>query len=174
MIALIAILFFATACADPAPASVVNYGPGSGEATTPPAPPGLPPEAFDETKYVVNEAEAISIASQHVPAEVAAHAKIVPGKEVYGNYNTGEIHFAWEVIFMDISVTRAWLGWVDDGQQTILQGQEPYNEIVVRLDAVTGEFTSRTACFAMQLGGPGYVPPTVTPWTPAVSDNASE
>ena len=109
-VTLIAVLFSANACAGPAPASVTNYGPGSGETTTPPSTGssdlGLPPAAFDESKWVVTEAEAIAIANEHVPAAVAAHARITTGKEIYGNTNTGEIHYDWQVIYGAILVTR--------------------------------------------------------------------
>lgn len=181
MVALIAVLFSASSCADPVPASAMEYGPGSGaEATTSPPPPGLPPEApgvppggpLDPTEWKVTEAEAISIASQYVPPELAANARVVANMEVYGNFKTGERQIAWYVGFLDISVTREWLGWQPDAQTT-LEGEEPYNEIVVRLDGVTGEFMSRMAYFALPLGGPGIAPPEITPWTPAASDNSS-
>ena len=181
VIALIAVLFTASACAEPMPASVMEYGPGSGEATNPPSPSGLLPEApgvpprgpLDPTEWKVTEAEAISIASGHVPTELAANAKVVANMEVYGNSRTGERHIAWYAAFLDISVTRAWLGWQPDAQTT-LEGEGPYNIIVVRLDGITGQLISRKAYFALPVGGPGMAPLDITPWTPAATDNASE
>jgi hypothetical protein len=66
---------------------------------------------------------------------------------------------------MNISVTKEWLGWQPD-IQTQLVGDGPYNELTVRVDAVTGEYMSRTASAAEFIGGPGMTPSPITPWAP--------
>jgi hypothetical protein len=125
--------------------------------------PSIPP--FDLSAWKLTGDEAVAIASHYVPAEITSHAKILPGMEASGNLNTGESRYCWAVVFMDISITKAWLGWQTDSQTT-MESEGPFNEIIVRIDAVTGEYISRMAYFAPFIGGPGMTPSTETPWSP--------
>jgi hypothetical protein len=121
---------------------------------------------FDISNWKITEAQAISIASQYVPAEVMSHAKIVAGMDASGNLKTGENQLYWTVAFMNILITKAWLGWQADSQTT-LSPDDTYNELTVSIDAVTGEYISRMAYFAVFIGGPGMTPPDITPWVPS-------
>jgi hypothetical protein len=60
---------------------------------------------------------------------------------------------------------KAWLGWQPDSQTT-LSPDDIYNELTVRINAVTGEYISRMAYFAVFIGEPGMTPPDITPWGP--------
>ena len=56
---------------------------------------------------------------------------------------------------MDISITQAELGWQSDSQTTLDPDSDgTYNEIIIRIDAVTGDYVSRMAYFGVSLGGP--------------------
>jgi hypothetical protein len=121
---------------------------------------------FDISNAKITEAQAIAIASQYVPAEVASHARITAGLGGSGNLKTGENQFYWSVAFMNISITKTWLGWQLDSQTT-LSPDDTYNELAVNINAVTGEYISRMAYFAVFIGGPGMTPPDLTPWVPS-------
>ena len=123
---------------------------------------------FDAAYWKISQAQAISAAAAYVPAEIMQHASIHAGTGASGNYKTGEITFVWQVAFMDISITKAWLGWQPDSQTT-LGSQEPYNELIVQFDAQTGVFISREAYLALFIGGPGSSPSTVIPWSPTTT-----
>ena len=74
---------------------------------------------------------------------------------------------------MNISITKDWLGWQSDNQ-TIIDSEGPYNELIVRIDALTGEFMDRKAYFGVSLGGPiGSTPSPVISWTPSSTKAAS-
>jgi hypothetical protein len=124
--------------------------------------------ASDLSAWKLTEAEAIAIASKYVPAEVVSHAKISAGPSANGNSKTGEIHYFWEVAFMNILVTKAWLGWHSDSHTT-LQSDGPYNELVVYIDAVTGKYMSRMAYYAVFIGGPGMTPSLASTWVPSTT-----
>jgi len=103
------------------------------------------------SNFKITETEAITIASQYVPQEVVSAATIHPLIEGSGNYNTGENNYYWEVIFLDISITKTELGWQPDSQ-TIIDSEGPYNELIVRVDPMTGGYISREAFFGQKLG----------------------
>jgi hypothetical protein len=67
---------------------------------------------------------------------------------------------------MNISITQTWLDWQPDSQTT-LSLDDTYNELTVNIDAVTGEYLSRMAYFAVFIGGPGMTPSDITPWIPS-------
>jgi hypothetical protein len=120
----------------------------------------------DFSNWKISETDAITIASRYVPAEVVSHAKIFANQGVSGNIYTGEKHFYWVVVFMDISVTKAWLGWQSDNQ-TIMDVMEPYGQLTVNIDGLTGEFIDRRANYPIRLGPPPGISFTpVIPWTP--------
>ena len=129
--------------------------------------PELPLSGDNFSNWKISETEAISIASQHVPEEVVNHAKILVGQGESGNINTGERHYYWVVLFTNISVTKAWLGWQSDNQ-TIMDAMEPYGQLTVTIDALTREFIERRANYPVYLGpSPGITPSTVILWTPS-------
>jgi hypothetical protein len=121
---------------------------------------------FDISNAKITEAQAIAIASQYVPAEVASHAGITAGLGGSGNLKTGESQFYWTVAFMNISITKTWLGWQPDSQTT-LSPDDTYNELTVNIDAVNGEYISRMAYIVVFIGGPGMTPPDIIPWVPS-------
>ena len=107
-------------------------------------------------------------ASKHVPTNVLSQATISAGMEGSGNLKTGESSYYWAVAFMDISITKAEFGWQPDSQTTMDPGAaDTYNEIIIRIDAVTGDYVSRTAYFAFLLGGPIQTPYDTTPNVPS-------
>jgi hypothetical protein len=132
--------------------------------TTGPEPPSIP--GINASNWKVTEAEAIEIASRHVPAEVVKYAAVSAGISGGGNLNTGEYYEYWEVIFGGINITRDWLNWQPDSQ-TILSSDGPYNELIARIDYATGKFISREAYYGVSFG---LVPPISTtpfvPWSP--------
>jgi hypothetical protein len=125
--------------------------------------PEPPYGKVDLSNWKITSEEAIAAASHYVPAEVVSHAKIMAGMHAAGNLKTGESHYYWQVAYMNIEVTKAWLGWQPDSQTT-LGPEEKYNELTVDIDAVTGEYVSRRAYYGYFIGGPGMTPPPSTPW----------
>jgi hypothetical protein len=121
---------------------------------------GISPSSDNSGKRL-NETEAIAIALRYVPAEVANHAKIIAG--ISGGSNETGNYTHWEIIFMNISITKRCLGWNSD-KQTSLGSKEPFNELTVDIDANTGEFISRMASVSQYVGGPGISPPTEPTW----------
>ena len=133
--------------------------------TLPPGSPGSFLDSIDHSQWKLTEAEAIAIASRYVPPEIVAHAVIHAGFGAYGNTKTGETHYYSEVAFMNILITKAWLGWEPDTLTTV-DGYGPYNEIIVTLDGATGDLLSRKAYFGVFLGGPGMSPSFTNLWVP--------
>ena len=121
-------------------------------ATTPVGtPPGIPP--VDLSNWKITQAEAIATASQYLPANVTSQATIGANMEAAGNLTTGETNYYWDVDFVNISVTQAELGWQSDSQTTLNPGPDgTFDEIVIRIDAVSGEIVSKTADVAIYLG----------------------
>ena len=91
-------------------------------------------------KPINTETEAIEIASQYVPAEIAASAKISVTGGMFGNRTTA--YKEWIVNFTDITVTRSELGWTAD-DKTVLGDEQPYTNIQISLNGVTGELVFR-------------------------------
>jgi hypothetical protein len=121
-------------------------------ATTPVGtPPGIPP--VDLSNWKITQAEAIATASQYLPANVTSQATIGANMEAAGNLTTGETNYYWDVDFVNISVTQAELGWQSDSQTTLNPGPDGnFDQIVIRIDAVSGEIVSKTADVGIYLG----------------------
>ena len=101
----------------------------------------------------MTEVQAIAAASQYLPANVTSQATIEANMEEAGNFTTGETNYYWDVDFENISVTQAELGWQSDSQTTLNPGPDgTFDEIVIRIDAVTGEIVSKSADTAIHLG----------------------
>jgi hypothetical protein len=130
--------------------------------TTATAPVGTPPPVppVDLSNWKITQDQAIATASQYLPANVTRQATIEASMEAAGNLTTGESNYYWDVDFENISVTQAELGWQSDSQTTLNPGPDgTFDQIVIRIDAVTGEVLSKTADVAIYLGPV----PTTTP-----------
>jgi hypothetical protein len=122
-------------------------------------PPSIPP--VDLSNWKITQDQAIATASQYLPANVTHQATIEASMEASGNLKTGESDYYWDIDFENISVTQAELGWQSDSQTTLNPGPDgTYNQIVIRINAVSGEIVSKTADVAIYLGP---VPTTTTP-----------
>jgi hypothetical protein len=135
-------------------AILTTSGTSTTTATTPVGtPPSIPP--VDSSNWKITQAQAVATASTYVPAEILSQARISVGIDGGGNLNNGETYSYWSIAFTNISVTQAELGWQGDSQTTLNPNAEGIcNEIVIRIDPVTGDLVSRTAYFALPLGGP--------------------
>jgi len=110
--------------------------------------PGIPP--VDLSNWKITQDQAIDTACQYIPTGITSQATISAGMEAYGNLKTGEISYYWTVYFENISVTQAELGWQSDSQTTLNPGPDGnYTEIIIRIDAVNGNYVSRTAMLAL-------------------------
>ena len=88
------------------------------------------------------EAQAIQVASQFVPAEIVAKASISTSSGMFSNRTSA--FKEWTVYFSDFSVNKSDLGWKAD-DKTVLGDEEPYTNIDVNLNGVTGDLVSREA-----------------------------
>jgi hypothetical protein len=114
-------------------------------------PPFIPP--VDLSNWKITQAQAIATASQYLPANVRSQATIDANTEAAGNFTTGETNYYWDVDFENISITQAEIGWQSDSQTTLNPGPDgTFDEIVIRIDAVSGEIVSKTADVAIYLG----------------------
>jgi hypothetical protein len=139
--------------ADPVMNTILTTsGTSTTTATTPVvSPPGIPP--FDQTNWKMTEVQAIATASQYLAANVVSQATIEANMEEAGNFTTGETNYYWDVDFENISVTQAELGWQSDSQTTLNPGPDgTFDQIVIRIDAVSGEIVSKSADTAIYLG----------------------
>jgi len=136
--------------------------------------PDVPP--FDQSNWKITQDQAIAIASQYLPANIASRATIEANMEAAGNSTTGESNYYWDVDFEKISVTQAELGWQSDSRTNLNPGPDgTFDEITIRIDAVTGEVVSKTADIAIYLGPvPTATPVQLEPtdFTPGSSANA--
>jgi len=113
--------------------------------------PGIPP--VDLSNWKITQDQAIDTACQYIPTSITSQATISAGMEAYGNLKTGEINYYWTVYFENISVTQAELGWQSDSLTTLNPGPDgTFDQIVIRIDAVSGEVVSKTADIAVSLG----------------------
>jgi hypothetical protein len=138
---------------------LTTSGTSTTTATTPVGtPPFMPP--VDLSNWKITQAQAIATASQYLPTNVTSQTTINANTEAAGNFTTGETNYYWDVDFENISVTQAELGWQSDSQTTLNPGPDgTFDEIVIRIDAVSGEIVSKTADVAIY---PGPVPTTNT------------
>ena len=73
-------------------------------------------------------------------------------------------HGTWQVQFLSANVTREELGWQEDdktnfvGPEEVIEGVLP--NVIISLDARTGEILSRAAGITVLLGGPPISAPT--------------
>jgi len=88
------------------------------------------------------EAQAIQVASQYVPAEIATKAIISASDGKYSSQSS--TYKEWIVDFSGISVTKSDLGWQAD-DKTVMGDEEPYTNIQINLNGVTGELVFREA-----------------------------
>ena len=110
----------------------------------------VPVIPVDLSNWKITQDQAIDTACQYVPSEITSRAAIFAGMEGGGNFKTGESNYDWVVFFTNISVTQAELGWQTDSQTTLNPGPDGhFTEIIIRIDAVTGDFLSRTAMLAL-------------------------
>jgi hypothetical protein len=114
-------------------------------------PPGIPP--VDLSNWKITQAQAIETASQYLPANVTSQATIGANMEAADNLTTGETNYYWDVDFVNISVTQAELGWQSDSQTTLNPGLDGnFDQIVIRIDAISRKIVSKTADVAIYLG----------------------
>ena len=114
--------------------------------------PVIPP--IDLSAWKITPAQAIAAASTYVPSDILNLATIMADMEMGGNLKSGETYYYWSVVFMNISVTDTELGWQSDRRTTLNSGTDgTYNEIIIRINAVNGDYVSRTAYYAVKLGG---------------------
>jgi hypothetical protein len=113
--------------------------------------PDIPP--FDQSNWKITQDQAIAIASACIPADIANRAEKSANMEAAGNLKTGETNYYWDIDFVNISVTQAELGWQSDSRTTLIPGIDgTFDQIVIRIDAVSGEIVSKTADTAIYLG----------------------
>ena len=139
--------------ADPVMNTILT--PSSTSTTTVTTPVGTPPfiPPVDLSNWKITQAQAIATASQYLPANVTSQATIGSNMEAAGNLTTGETNYYWDVDFVNISVTQSELGWQSDSQTTLNPGPDgTFDQIVIRIDAVSGEIVSKTADVAIYLG----------------------
>jgi hypothetical protein len=106
---------------------------------------------------ITSKSQAIEIASRFVPLNIASKARITASKGVTGNNDSSRME--WDVQYLDISATRADLGWEPDSN-TELGPDEPYTSLEIKIDAATGELISRVAYVPGQWGGRYQMPAT--------------
>jgi len=160
---ILAVLFVFSGCSaaphtkakagDPVMNTLITTSVISTTTTTTPvvSPPGIPP--FDQSNWKITQVQAIATASQYLPANVVSQAMIEANMEAAGNLTTGESNYYWDVAFENISVTQAELGWQSDSLTTLNPGPDgTFDQIVIRIDAVSGEVVSKTADIAVTLG----------------------
>jgi hypothetical protein len=108
---------------------------------------------FDQSNWKITQDQAIAIASACLHADIAGRAEKSANMEAAGNSTTGESNYYWDVDFEKISVTQTELGWQSDSRTTLNPGPDgTFDEITIRIDAVTGEVVSKTADIAIYLG----------------------
>jgi hypothetical protein len=82
-----------------------------------------------------------------VPAEIVAKANISTSSGMFSNQTSA--YKEWTVYFSDIVVNKSDLGWKAD-DNTTLGDEEPYTNIDINLNGVTGEIVSREAFVPVQ------------------------
>jgi len=117
-----------------------------------------------ETESLITEDEAIAIASDLLPPEAVARARVMSLlRQELGAHGT------WQVQFLSANVTQEELGWQEDARTKFVGSDEVLMNVIISIDAETGEIISRTAGNTVLLGGPI---PDVTPISPTKSEPA--
>jgi len=106
-------------------------------------------EPTTEPSSTITEKEAIAIASDLRPPEAVARAGVVSIlRQELGPHGT------WQVEFLSANVTRDELGWQEDAKTKFVGSDEVLMNVIISIDARTGEILSRTAGTTFLLGGP--------------------
>ncbi|MDD5289371.1 MAG: hypothetical protein PHY28_09720 [Dehalococcoidales bacterium] len=100
-------------------------------------------------RAVTTQCEAVRIAKNTLPQELAAHL----GAALCDIDHGRDPHGIWFVEFMVDEITREDLGW-QSGENVEFGPGNTYNLLEVDIDALTGEVTSKKATNGMLLGGP--------------------
>ena len=111
-------------------------------------------------KVYISRDEAISIVSEIVPPEVIARAEMMARLMTELGPNG-----LWQVQFLRANVTRSKLGWQEDDITRFepdttsftageTEGEVVYPNLIISIDAGTGEILSRSATKSVLLGGP--------------------
>jgi hypothetical protein len=117
----------------------------------------IPVSPVGFTDWKITQEQAIDIASTYIPSNVLNHASISICGEGTHNPKTGVSAYYWNVDFGGISVAPEELGWQSDSQTTLDPGPDGnYTEIIVGIDAVTGDLGSRAATFAWPAIGESF------------------
>lgn len=101
------------------------------------------------SRPIDTEAQAIQIASQYLPSEIAARADISTSSGMFSNRTSA--FKEWTVYFSNFTVNKSDLGWKSD-DKTVLGDEEPYTNIDVNLNGVTGDLVSREAFIPVNWG----------------------
>jgi len=121
-----------------------------------------------EAESLMTEEEAIGIASDILPAEVVACAKIIAMLRT----ELGP-HGFWQVQFLNTNVTQNELGWQED-DKTRLGPEAVYPNVIITVDAKTGDIVLREATSGVLLGGPLPPAPTTSEEALSVQINSPE
>jgi len=121
-------------------------------------------EPTTQSSSTITEKEAIAIASDLLPPDAVTRARVVSilRQEL-------EPHGTWQVEFLSANVTREELGWQEDVRTKFVGSDEVLQNVIISIDAKTGEILSRTAGTTVLLGGPV---PSETPISPTISEPA--
>lgn len=110
-------------------------------------------EPTAEPVSTITEDEAVAIASDLLPPEAVARARVMsrlrPELGPHGH---------WQVQFLSANVTWEELGWQEDDKTRFVGPEEVLSEVlpnvIISIDARTGEIVSRAAGITVLLGGP--------------------
>ncbi len=111
-------------------------------------------------KVYISRDEAVNIALEIVPPEVIARAEMMARLMTELGPNG-----KWQVQFLHANVTRVELGWQED-DKTTFGPEEVYPNLIITIDAGTGEIISRSATRGVLLGGPIPETPLYPEFTP--------
>jgi len=106
----------------------------------------------------ITEKQAIEIASAYVLQDALASAKVTTSVGAGGGYTMWVIDFT---LISGTTITRAQLsqtGWQADKNTEYYSDNNSYNQLMIVVDANTGDILSKRATQAIQLGVP---PPAV-------------
>ncbi len=108
----------------------------------------------------ISRDEVISIASEVVPPDVVARADLTA--LLMPEHRPNAI---WQVQFLHANVTRSKLGWQED-DKTSFGPEEVYWNLIITLDARTGDIISRQATSGFLKGGPILIGPLYPEFAP--------
>ncbi len=108
----------------------------------------------------ISRDEVISIASEIVPPEIIARARTMASLMTELGPNG-----VWQVQFLRANTARAELGWQEE-DKTKFGPEEVYWNLIITIDAKTGEIISREATSGFLKGGPIFIGPLYPEYVP--------